>query len=210
MTKIGVLASGRGSNFRALCEAAKRGGFDGKIIVLVADQPGAGALEIAREFGVEALTMSPGDFPSREAHEEGIAKALEERGVELVCLAGYMRIVGAPMLKRFFGRMLNIHPALLPCFPGLHGQKQAVAHGVKVSGATVHFVDADCDAGPIIIQAPVPVEEGDTADTLAARILKEEHRIYPEAVKLFCEGRLKITGRRVQILPARASGGAKK
>ncbi len=130
--------------------------------------------------------------------------------MELVCLAGYMRIVGAPLLRRFFGRMLNIHPALLPCFPGLHGQKQAIAHGVKVSGATVHFVDADCDAGPIIIQAVVPVEEGDTEDTLAARILREEHRIFPEAVRLFCEGRLKIAGRRVQILPARAAGGAKK
>jgi phosphoribosylglycinamide formyltransferase-1 len=207
MTKIGVLASGRGSNFRALCDAEKRGKLGGTIVVLVTDKPGAGALEVAREFGVEALTISPKDFPSREAHEEAVAKALEERGVGLVCLAGYMRIVGAPLLKRFFGRMLNIHPALLPCFPGLHGQKQAVAHGVKVSGATVHFVDADCDAGPIVIQAPVPVEEGDTEESLAARILKEEHRIFPRAVRLFCEGRLKIEGRRVKILPTRAHGG---
>lgn len=210
MTKIGVLASGRGSNFRALCEAGKRGELGGWLSVLVSDKPGAGALDVAREFGVEALAIKPGDFPSREAHEEAVAKALEERGTGLVCLAGYMRIIGPALVSRFRGRMLNIHPALLPSFPGLHAQRQAVGHGVKVSGATVHFVDEGCDTGPIIIQATVRVEEGDTEETLSMRILKEEHRIYPLAVRMFCDGRLSLEGRRVRVAErpeAKAKGG---
>jgi len=201
MTSIGVLASGRGSNFKALLDAQKRGDFGGEFVVLVSDKPDAGALSIARENGVKAVVISPKDFTSREAHEEAVVKELEGCGVGLVCLAGYMRIVGTPLLARFGGRILNIHPALLPSFPGLHGQRQALEHGAKVTGATVHFVDEGCDTGPIIIQAPVPIGEDDTEDTLSARILAEEHRIYPAAVRLFCEGRLKIAGRRVKILP---------
>jgi phosphoribosylglycinamide formyltransferase-1 len=210
MTRIGVLASGRGSNFQALLEAQKRGEFDGEFVVLVSDKPDAGALSIARENGIKALAIPPGNFPTREAHEEAVAKALAESGAGLVCLAGYMRIISAPLLKKFGGRMLNIHPALLPAFPGLHGQRQALRHGAKVSGATVHFVDEGCDTGPIILQAAVPVEENDTEETLSARILREEHRIYPLAVRLYCEGRLKVDGRRVIILPTGQKKGENK
>jgi len=201
MTNIGVLASGRGSNFQALLAAQNRGEFPGKLVVLISDKPDAGALSIARENGIKAVAILPKDFPSREAHETAVLKALEENSVELVCLAGYMRIVSGTLLNIFHGRMLNIHPALLPAYPGLHGQKQALTNGAKVSGATVHFVDEGCDTGPIIIQAAVPVEENDTEETLSARILKEEHRIYPMAVRLYCEGRLKVENRRVHILP---------
>jgi len=201
MTIIGALASGRGSNFQALVEAQKRGEFDGRFAVLVSDKPDAGALSIARDNGINAVSILPKDFPNRDAHEEAVVKALKENGVQLVCLAGYMRIVSALLLREFGGRILNIHPALLPSFPGLHGQRQALAHGAKVAGATVHFVDGGCDTGPIIAQAAVPVEENDTEETLSARILSQEHRIYPLAVRLYCEGRLKVEGRRVQILP---------
>jgi len=201
MTGIGVLASGRGSNFQALLEAQKRGEFTGRLVVLISDKPDAGALSIAKENGVKAVAISPRDFPSREAHEEAVVRALEENGAGLVCLAGYMRIVSAPLLKKYRGKILNIHPALLPSFPGLHGQRQALLAGVKVSGATVHFVDEGCDTGPIIVQAAVPVEESDTEETLSARILREEHRIYPLAVRLYCEGRLRVEGNRVKILP---------
>ena len=200
MTRIGVLASGRGSNFRALCEAGRRGDLGGgQLAVLASDQEDAGALDVAREFGIEALAILPKSYPSREAHDAAVVEALAARQVDLVCLAGYMRILSAGFVNRFRGRMLNIHPALLPSFPGLHGQRQALEHGAKVSGATVHFVDAGCDTGPIILQAAVPVLEDDTEESLSARILKEEHRICPEAVKLYCAGRLKLEGRRVRI-----------
>jgi phosphoribosylglycinamide formyltransferase-1 len=202
MTRIGVLASGRGSNFRALCEAWKKGAIPGgEFVALVSDKPDAKALEVAREFGVEAVTVSPKEFPSREAHEEAVIKALRDRKTDLVCLAGYMRILSPAFIQAFPNRILNIHPALLPSFPGLHGVRQAVEYGVKVSGATVHFVDAGCDTGPIVIQAAVSAAEDDTEETLAGRILKEEHRIYPEAVRLYCGGRLKTSGRRVRVLP---------
>jgi len=200
VTRIGVLASGRGSNFRALCEAGRRGDLGGgQLAVLASDQEDAGALDVAREFGIEALAILPKSYPSREAHDAAVVEALAARQVDLVCLAGYMRILSAGFVNRFRGRMLNIHPALLPSFPGLHGQRQALEHGAKVSGATVHFVDAGCDTGPIILQAAVPVLEDDTEESLSARILKEEHRICPEAVKLYCAGRLKLEGRRVRI-----------
>ena len=201
MTRIGVLASGRGSNFQALLGAQKRGELGGQLVVLVSDRSDAGALSIASENDVKAVAIPPKEFPSREAHEEAVVRTLEENGVELVCLAGYMRIVSAPLLKRYRGKILNIHPALLPSFPGLHGQKQALAHGAKIAGATVHFVDEGCDTGPIIMQATVPVMESDTEETLSARILLEEHKIYPQAVRLYCEGRLQVEGRRVHILP---------
>ncbi len=200
MIPIGVLASGRGSNFRALCEAARAGGIPGgRFAVLVSDKADAGALAVAREFGVEAVAILPKAYPSREAHEAAVADALAERKVGLVCLAGYMRLLTGAFLRRFPNKVINIHPALLPSFPGLHGQKQALEHGAKVAGATVHFVDEGCDSGPIILQAAVPVREDDTEETLSARILEQEHRIYPEAVKLYCAGRLKVEGRRVRI-----------
>lgn len=206
MTRVGVLASGRGSNFRALCEAQRRGALGGgDIVVLVSDKPDAGALALAREFGVETVTVDRRGFADRAAHDAAIAGALAARRVDLVCHAGYMRIVGPAYLARFPNAVFNIHPALLPSFPGLHAQRQALAHGAKVAGATVHFVEEGVDTGPIVLQAAVPVLEDDTEETLSARILAEEHRLYPEAVRLFCEGRLKLDGRRVRILPAPAA-----
>jgi phosphoribosylglycinamide formyltransferase-1 len=197
--QIGVLASGRGSNFEALARAAEAGSIPAAVAVLVTDRPGARALDIARAHRIEAVCIDPRDYPGRDAHDKQVTAALEERGVELVCLAGYMRILGGSFVKHFAGRLLNIHPSLLPSFPGLHAQRQALQYGVKVTGATVHFVDEGVDSGPIVLQAPVAVDGDDTEETLAARILGEEHRIYPEAVRLFAEGRLLVDGRRVRI-----------
>ena len=197
--RVGVLASGRGSNFRALAEAAAAGRIPAAVVVLVTDRAGAPALAVAREHRIEAVVVDPKQHPSREAHEKAVTGVLEERRVGLVCLAGYMRLLSAGFVAHFAGRLLNIHPSLLPAFPGLHPQRQALAHGVRVSGATVHFVDDGVDTGPVVLQAAVPVEPGDTEESLAARILVEEHRIYPEAVRLFAEGRLEIRGRRVDI-----------
>jgi phosphoribosylglycinamide formyltransferase 1 len=197
--RVGVLASGRGSNFQALVEAVEAGRVPAVVSGLVTDCATAGALEIARGRGVDSLFVDPRQYPSREAHEKAVIAALDERGVGLVCLAGYMRILGATFVRHFEGRLLNIHPSLLPAFPGLHAQRQALEHGVKVAGATVHFVDEGTDTGPIVLQAAVPVLPADTEETLSQRILAEEHRIYPEAVRLFAEGRLTIDGRRVRI-----------
>jgi phosphoribosylglycinamide formyltransferase-1 len=197
--RVGVLASGRGSNFRALAEAAARGHISAALVVLVTDRPAAPALDIAREHRVEAVVLDPKQHPSREAHEKAVIGALEERRVGLVCLAGYMRLLSASFVGHFAGRMLNVHPSLLPAFPGLHPHRQALAHGVRVSGATVHFVDEGVDTGPIVLQAAVPVRPEDTEESLAARVLVEEHRLYPDAVRLFAEGRLQIRGRRVGI-----------
>jgi phosphoribosylglycinamide formyltransferase-1 len=197
--RVAVLASGRGSNFRALVEAAQTGRMPAAVVVLISDRERAPALDIARGHGIEALFLDPKQYPSREAHEKAIIGALEERRVSLVCHAGYMRLLTAGYVAHFHGRALNIHPSLLPAFPGLHAQRQALAHGVRVSGATVHFVDEGMDSGPIVLQAAVPVRPDDTEDSLSERILVEEHRIYPEAVRLFAEGRLRIDGRIVQI-----------
>ena len=197
--RVGVLASGRGSNFRALAEAAERGRIPAAMVVLVSDRASAPALAIAREHGIEAVVADPKQHPSREAHEKTVIGILEERRVGLVCLAGYMRLLSAGFVAHFAGRLLNIHPSLLPAFPGLHPHRQALEHGVRISGATVHFVDEGVDTGPVVLQAAVPVAPDDTEETLAARILVEEHRIYPEAVRLFAEGRLQIRGRRVDI-----------
>jgi len=197
--RVGVLASGRGSNFRALAEAAASGRIPAAVVVLVTDRAGAGALAIARALGIEAVVLEPGQHPSREAHEKAVIGVLEERRVGLVCLAGYLRLLTAGFVAHFAGRLLNIHPSLLPAFPGLHPHRQALVHGVRVSGATVHFVDEGVDSGPVVLQAAVPVQPDDTEESLAARILVEEHRIYPEAVRLFAEGRLEIHGRRVTI-----------
>ena len=197
--RVGVLASGRGSNFRALAEAAASGRIPAAVVVLVTDRPGAGAVAVARELGIEAVVLDPKGHPSREAHDKAVIGVLEERRVGLVCLAGYMRLVSGSFVAHFAGRLLNIHPSLLPAFPGLHPQRQALEHGARISGATVHFVDEGVDTGPIALQAAVPVKWDDSEATLADRILAEEHRLYPEAVRLFATGRLEIRGRRVHI-----------
>jgi phosphoribosylglycinamide formyltransferase-1 len=199
LLRVGVLASGRGSNFRALALAAARGRIPAAVVVLVTDRPEVGALAIAQELGIEALTLDPRAHPSREAHEKAVIAALEERRVGLVCLAGYMRLLSGSFVAHFAGRLLNIHPSLLPAFPGLRPQRQALEHGVRISGATVHFVNEGVDTGPIVLQAAVPIRPDDTEATLADRILAEEHRLYPEAVRLFALGRLEIRGRRVEI-----------
>lgn len=199
LLRVGVLASGRGSNFQALVEAARAGRMPASIAVLISDRATAPALDIARDHGIEALFIDPKQYPTREAHEKAMIAALEERKVGLVCHAGYMRILTATYIEHFRGRALNIHPSLLPAFPGLHAQRQALEHGVRVAGATVHFADEGVDTGPIVLQAAVPVLPEDTEETLSRRILAEEHRIYPEAVRLFAEGRLRIEGRIVHI-----------
>jgi phosphoribosylglycinamide formyltransferase-1 len=197
---IAVLASGRGSNFEAIVRAAESGRIPATVVVLVTDRPRAGALDIARAHRVEALCIDPHEHPGREAHEKAVIAALDERPVGLVCLAGYRRLLSAEFVKHFQGRLLNIHPALLPAFPGLHAQRQALEYGVKVAGATVHFVDEGVDTGPVVMQAAVVVKDDDTEETLSARILTEEHRIYPEAIRLFAEGRLHLEGRRVWVM----------
>ncbi len=197
--EIGVLASGRGSNFQSIIDAVERGYLQVSLRVLVTDNPAAFAIDRAKNHGIEHLVMRPKEFASREEYFERIAAELKRRGVDLVVLAGFMRIVGKPLIDAFPGRIMNIHPALLPSFPGLHGQRQALDYGVKISGCTVHFVDEGMDTGPVIIQAAVPVRDDDTEDSLSARILAFEHKIYPEAIRLFSEGKLNVAGRRVLV-----------
>jgi phosphoribosylglycinamide formyltransferase-1 len=199
--RIGILISGRGSNMEAIVRAAQAGRIPAVVAVVVSNEPDAGGLERAAAHGVETLIVDHRRSPGREEHNRRLVAALEERRVDLVCLAGYMRLLSEVFLKAFAGRILNIHPALLPAFPGLDVQRKALEYGVRFSGATVHFVDSGVDTGPIVLQAVVPVEPDDTPASLAERILGEEHRLYPEAVRLFFEGRLKIEGRRVRIVP---------
>lgn len=199
MLTIGVLASGRGSNFQSIIDNIKSGHINAKIAVLITDNAKAYAIERARNNNIETLVLIPKNFPDRDSYYRHIADELEKRGIELVVLAGFMRVVGEPLIERFKNRIMNIHPALLPSFPGLHGQKQALDYGGKIAGCTVHFVDEGVDTGPIIIQSAVPAYEDDTEATLSERILREEHRIFPLAVKLFAEGRIKIQGRKVFI-----------
>jgi phosphoribosylglycinamide formyltransferase-1 len=198
---LGVLVSGRGSNLQAILDACARPDFPARVVVVISDRERAVALERARAAGVEALWVNPKDFADREAFDVALVHELTARQVGLVCHAGFMRILSPTYVRALAGRALNIHPSLLPAFPGLHAQRQALDHGAKVSGATVHFVDEGMDTGPIVLQAAVPVEPGDTEDTLAARILIQEHRLYPEAIRLFAEGRLRIEGRRVIVSP---------
>jgi phosphoribosylglycinamide formyltransferase-1 len=200
---VGVLVSGRGSNLQALLDACARPDYPARIAVVISDREHAPALERARAAGVETLWINPKDFVDRDSFSLALVRELEARKVGLVCQAGFMRILSPAYVRAFAGRALNIHPSLLPAFPGLHPHRQALEHGVKVSGATVHFVEDGVDSGPIVLQAAVPVEPDDTEDTLAARVLKEEHRLYPEAVRLFAEGRLEIVGRHVRIKEAR-------
>ncbi|GBE01500.1 phosphoribosylglycinamide formyltransferase [bacterium BMS3Bbin06] len=199
MLKLGVLASGRGSNFQSIIDSVGSGYLPAEVAVLITDNPDAYAIERARKSSIPHLVMKPGDYRSGEDYYAELAGELKDRGVELVILAGFMRVVKRPLIEEFPMRIMNIHPAILPAFPGLHGQRQAVDYGVKVSGCTVHFVDEGVDTGPIIVQAVVPVYHDDTEETLSERILKEEHRIFPFAVKLFAEERLRVGGRRVIV-----------
>ena len=199
MLTIGVLASGRGSNFQSIIDNINSGYIKARIAVLITDNPKAYAIERAKNNNIEAIIISPKDFPDKDSYYSHIAEMLKSKGVELVALAGFMRVVGKPLIKAFQNKIMNIHPALLPSFPGLHGQKQAVEYGVKISGCTVHFVNEGVDTGPIIIQAAVPVYDDDTEDSLSERILKQEHKIFPLAIKLFSEGRITVEGRKVMI-----------
>jgi phosphoribosylglycinamide formyltransferase-1 len=182
----------------------RAGRLDATIAVVISNRPAAPGLQRARDAGIEAVCASPRDYGGREAYDNAIADLLMSRDVALVCLAGFMRLIGPPLLTRFPNRILNIHPSLLPAFPGLDAQRQALDHGVRVSGATVHLVNADLDGGPIVMQAPVPVLAGDTVESLAARILVEEHRLYPEAIELVLGGGWSVEGRRFILQGQRA------
>jgi phosphoribosylglycinamide formyltransferase 1 len=206
LLKIGVLASGRGSNFQSIIDFIEGGELRAEVALLVTDNPEAFALERARKHSIECMVLEPSHFSSREDFYLRIRNELQQREVGLVALAGFMRIVGRVLIEAYPNRIMNIHPALLPSFPGLHAQRQALEYGVKVSGCTVHFVDEGMDTGPVIIQAAVPVMDGDTEDDLSGRILSMEHRIYPEAIRLFAEGRLTVGGRAVRVNGGRSAG----
>ena len=193
---IGVLISGRGSNLQALIEAIDERRLAARIAVVISNRADAGGLERARAAGIETLVVDHRTFPSRDAFDRALASELSVRHVSLVCLAGFMRLVGAPLLEAFPNRILNVHPSLLPAFPGVDAQRQALDHGVKIAGATVHLVTAELDGGPIVLQAAVPVRDADTPEMLAGRILIEEHRIYPDAVSIMLDGGWTIDGRR--------------
>ena len=195
--RLGVLLSGRGSNLQAIIDAIAERRLDATIAVVISNQKNAGGLERARRVGIETVTLSHRGWSSRDDYDRALVSELRSRNVGLVCLAGFMRKVGAPLIDAFPNAVLNIHPSLLPSFPGLHAQQQALDYGVKTSGVTVHFVTADLDAGPIIVQRTVPVRDDDTEETLAARILIEEHHAYPEAIALVLDGGWRIDGRRV-------------
>jgi phosphoribosylglycinamide formyltransferase-1 len=199
--KIGVLASGSGTNLQSIIDNIEAGRLQAEIACVLSNNPAAFALERAKRHGIPSLQIDHRNFAGREAYDAALVETLREFGVDLVVLAGFMRIITPVLLDAFPAAVMNIHPALLPAFPGLHAQLQALDYGVKVSGCSVHFVDAGTDTGPIIIQAAVPVMEGDTETSLSARILVEEHRVYPEAIRLFAAGRLKVEGRKVVIAP---------
>jgi phosphoribosylglycinamide formyltransferase-1 len=194
--RLGVLVSGRGSNLQAIIDAIASGRLDASLGLVVSNRADAQGLERARMAGVDTVVVSHRAFARRDDFDARIVEELQGRGVGLVCLAGFMRLLGPVFLRAFPDAILNIHPSLLPAFPGLDAQRQALEHGVKVSGATVHLVTGDLDAGPIVIQAAVPVYEGDTVETLSGRILAEEHRIYPEAIRIVLDGQWRIEGRR--------------
>lgn len=199
MLNLGVLASGRGSNFQAIIDEIEAGKLNASIKLLIVDNSNAYAIERTKKYSIEYLYINPKEFSSKDDFFLKIANELKARNVDLVILAGFMRIVRKPLIDAFPNRIMNIHPALLPSFPGLHGQKQASDYGVRISGCTVHFVDEGMDTGPVIIQAAVPVSPDDTEDTLSARILKLEHKIFPEAIRLYADGRLSVEGRVVKI-----------
>jgi len=199
MNRLGILISGRGSNFEAIADNVAAGEIDASIAVVIANRPEARGLEAARQRGLNAVCI-PSKGLDREVYDRMLLEELRKHGVELVCLAGFMRLLSATFIREYPSRILNIHPSLLPAFPGLEAQRQALEHGVKITGCTVHFVDEYLDAGPIVIQAPVPVMDGDTVETLSARILREEHRIYSEAIRIVLAGSYRIESRRVVVL----------
>lgn len=196
---IGVLISGSGTNLQAIIDAIEAGKLDAKIEVVLSNKGDAHGLVRARKHGIAVEVLDHKAFSSREAYDQAVVDRLRSRGVELVVLAGFMRLLSPVFIKAYSNRIMNIHPALLPSFPGLHVQKKAVEHGVRFAGCTVHFVNEECDEGPIIIQAVVPVFSDDTEASLMARILKQEHRIYPRAIQLYAEGRLTVAGRKVLV-----------
>lgn len=200
MKRLGILLSGRGSNFEAIADNVAAGRLEAAIAVVISNRPEARGLEVARQRGLNAVCI-PSKGLDREVYDRMVVEELRKNQVDLVCLAGFMRLLSAYFVREFPLRILNIHPGLLPAFPGLDAQHQALEHGVKVSGATVHFVDEYLDHGPIIVQTAVPVLEDDTVETLSARILKEEHRIYSEAIAIVLSGKFRIEGRRVRIDP---------
>jgi phosphoribosylglycinamide formyltransferase-1 len=198
-SRIAVLASGRGSNFQAILDAIRSGFLPVRCVALITDNPDAYAITRAKENGVPVRIVDFAAFPKKEEYEAALLSVMEGVDADLYVLAGYMRILGPGIVSRFPGRLINIHPALLPAFPGLHAQRQAVEYGVKVSGCTVHFVNEEMDAGPVIIQKCILVHDGYTEETLSDRILEEEHRCLPEAIRLFCEGQIACEGRQVRI-----------
>lgn len=202
MLKIAVLISGRGSNMQALIDAAKTANFPAQIVGVISNKPDAAGLERARNAGIPTFVVNHRDFPAREAFERELDKKLTELGVQLVCLAGFMRLLTPWFVERWLDRLINIHPSLLPAFPGLDTHRQALDYGVKLAGCTVHFVRAAMDHGPIILQAAVPVLQDDTDESLAARVLEAEHRIYPEAVRLIADRRVNVIDERVFITNA--------
>ena len=193
---LGILISGRGSNLQAIIDAVADGRVDARIAVVISNRPAAGGLERAARAGIETRVLPHREYPTREDYDRALARELRQCGVDLVCLAGFMRLLGATFVEAFAQAILNVHPSLLPAFPGVDAQRQALEHGVKVTGATVHLVTTELDAGPIVVQASVPVLEADTVDALSARILTEEHRIYPEAIATVLRGGWRIEGRR--------------
>ena len=197
---IAVFASGKGTNLQAIIDAVKQGKIKANLSLLVCDRPDAYALMRAKEAGIKSLLVDRGNFKSREDFDRQILKNLEKEKIDLVVLAGFMRLLSAEFVRKYRNKILNIHPALLPSFKGTQGIKDALEYGVKITGVTVHFVDEELDHGPIILQAQVEVEDTDTEETLTEKIHKEEHRIYPQAIRLFVEGRLRVEGRRVRII----------
>jgi phosphoribosylglycinamide formyltransferase-1 len=202
MKRLGILLSGRGSNFEAIADNIAAGNLDAEIAVVIANRPEARGLEVARQRGLPAVCL-PSKGLDREVYDRQLVEELKRSQVELVCLAGFMRLLSAHFVREFPQRILNIHPSLLPAFPGLDAQYQALQHGVKITGCTVHFVDECLDAGPILIQAAVPVLDEDTVESLSARILKEEHRIYSEAIRIVLSGAYRVENRRVLREPPR-------
>jgi len=196
---IAVLVSGSGSNLQAIIDAAEKGEIPCRVGIVISNKPDAYGLVRARKHGIPTEVISHRDFSSREEFDQRLVEIIRKSGAMLVCLAGFMRVLTPAFVRAFPNRILNIHPALLPSFPGTHGPKQSLEYGVRFSGCSVHFLDEGVDTGPIIVQAVVPVYDEDTEDTLAARILVQEHKIYPMAIRLFFQGRLKIEGRRVRV-----------
>ena len=199
LLKLGVLISGNGSNLQSIIDHIEKGSLTAVIKIVISNNPNAYGITRAKKHGIPFVVLKNGDFKNKEEFDLELIRILESKCVDLVILAGFMRIISPTILKAFPQKIMNIHPALLPSFPGIHGQKQALEYGVKISGCTVHFVDEGVDTGPIIMQKAVQVFDDDTEETLAARILTDEHRIYPQAIQLFAEGKIEIKGRKIRI-----------